>query len=114
MTRQRQVVDFDNPIENTRQVWICLLRGAVVLLSERAGGAKLEFLAPVTDELVVRKPRSNETGSEHAIVVEGVGISKGRQIVLESTSRGAQYVFEKQSLRLIAEYKPPANPFAAA
>lgn len=112
MNRQKQEVDFDSPVDKSKQVWVCLLRGAIVIMSERAGGAKLDFLAPVTDELVVRKPRSNESGSDNAVVIEGVGISRGRMVLLESTSRGAQYVFERQTNRLIAEYKPPPNPYA--
>ena len=114
LTRQKQSVDFDSSMDNEKSVWICLLRGAVVILSERAGGAKLEFLAPVTNELGIRKPRGDEPGSETAVAVEGTGQSKGRVVVIDSKSVGAQYVFEKQLARLISEYKPPVSMYVAS
>jgi hypothetical protein len=115
MIRQRQEVDFTSaPDDDEKQVWITLLRGAVVLLSERDGGAKLEFIAPVTNELVLRKPRAEEEGSDSAIVLEGTQMSKGRTVIIESRSYGAQYVFERQLGRLIAEYKPPISLYHGA
>lgn len=112
MTRQRQDVDFDAP-ENIgyKNVWICLLRGAIVILSERSGGAKLEFIAPVTNEVEVQKAPAEEGLSDGAVIVEGVQMSKGRRIILDSTSSGAQYVFERQLQRLIAEYRPPVSMY---
>lgn len=110
MIRQRQSVDFDSAGDGeTKSVWICLLRGAIVLLSERDGGAKLEFIAPITNELEMRKPRPDESDAENALLIEGLNMSKGRTIILESRSLGAQYVFEKQLGRLIAEFKPPVS-----
>ena len=111
LIKQRQSVDFDSSTYHTKEVWICLLRGGVVILSERAGGAKLEFISAITNELGVRKPGRNEELSANCVIIEGVGQTKGRSIALESRSPGAQYVFEKQLSRLVAEYKSPTPAY---
>lgn len=113
MVKRQQEVSFDstNPDDMSKSVWICLLRGAVVLLSERAGGAKLEFICPITNEVVLRRPSGSESNSESAVVIEGVQMSKGRTIIIDTISKGAQYVFEKQLGRLIAEYKAPIQMY---
>ncbi|MFN8388663.1 MAG: hypothetical protein U0136_00060 [Bdellovibrionota bacterium] len=114
LIRQRQQVDFTSTVESEKAVWICLLRGAVVILSEREGGAKLEFLSPITNEVVVRRRRPDEDVSDAAMVIEGAAGAKGKIIALDSRSTGAQYVFERQLGRLIAEYKPPVSPYYTA
>ncbi len=112
LTRQRQSVDFDSAgADDDKPVWICLLRGAVVILSERTGGAKLEFIAPVTNELGIDKADRNEGFSDNAIMLEGVQMSKGRKIILDSPSSGAQYVFGRQLQRLVGEYRPPVTMY---
>lgn len=105
----RQEADFDTAFNLEKPVWLCLLRGAVVVLSERLGGAKLEFLAPISQEVSIRKLTAEESKEEGAVLITGAGISSGRQIAISSKSKGAMYVFERQLSRLIAEYKPPAN-----
>ena len=110
MVRQRQEVGFNVEVDGEKEVWITLLRGSVVIMSERDGGAKLEFITAINNDTVVRKARPDEGGTESSLVVEGVTISKGRVIMLNSKALGAQYVFEKQLGRLIVEYKPPV-PF---
>ncbi len=108
--RQKQVVDFDSaPTEQLKQVWICLLRGAVVVLSERPGGAKLEFMGPITNELGLREPTPEESTEPGAIALDGTQISKGRTVVLTTKCPGAHYVFKKQLERLVSEYKPPVG-----
>lgn len=110
LVRQRQVVDFDAaPEEESRDVWICLLRGGVVILSERAGGAKLEFISMITNDMVIRDPETQESRVPGSVIIEGVLLAKGRTILLETRAPGAQYVFRKQLERLISEYKPPVN-----
>ena len=94
-------------LSRKKSVWIALLRGAVVVLSERRGGAKLEFYTPITNEVVLRKAGTEEDLSESAVVIEGVSMADGRTIILDSRSRGAQYVFEKQLGRLIFNYRSP-------
>jgi hypothetical protein len=111
MVKQKQTVDFGSNNDVEKPIWICLLRGAIVLLSEREGGAKLEFLAPVTNELLVRKPRGEESESDTALIIEGLNMSKGRTIVLDSRSVGAQYVFERQVARLVSEFKPAVSMY---
>ncbi len=101
--RQSQVVDFHSDLSEERHVWICLLRGGLVMLAERSGGAKLEFLTHVTPETVCRKPNAAEGERENALVIEGSGAHRGRKVVVCSEYPGAMYVFEKQLQRLIFE-----------
>ncbi len=105
LDEQKQNVEFDSSSVGDRDVWICLLRGAVLILSERAGGAKLEFIAQVSEEIDCRKPTAKEDLSDRSIVVQGAGISRGRQVGLSSRYPGAMYVFEKQLLGLIFEHR---------
>ena len=98
-----KTVDFNTKISSKKPVWICLMRGAVVVMSERRGGAKLEFICPVQAEAVLRKPNADEEVSEDALVLEGCGPTKGRIAAISSTYPGAFYVFEKQLERLLAE-----------
>lgn len=102
---QAQIVDFDSTTVGDRDVWICLLRGAVMILSERAGGAKLDFVAQVSEEIECRKPTNKEGGTDRSLVVMGAGISRGRKIILQSRYPGAMYVFEKQLSGLIHEHR---------
>lgn len=103
----KQSVDFESSSVGEREVWICLLRGAVLILSERPGGAKLEFIAQVSDEIDCRKPTGKESEDlpERSIVVHGAGISRGRRVALFSPYPGAMYVFEKQLAGLIFEHR---------
>ncbi len=115
LIRQRQVVDFDAAAEDVRKpVWICLLRGGVVMLGERPGGAKLEFITMITNDLIVRDPAPSESESTNGLVIEGVNLAKGRRVVVETRSPGAQYVFRRQLERLVSEYKPPVNLYRGA
>lgn len=105
MHKQSQVVDFENSYQAEKEVWICLLRGGLVVISERRGGAKLEFISPISLDLVCRKPKTNEDPDESAIVIEGSASSRGRTVILKSPAVGAQYVFERQLLALVAEFR---------
>lgn len=104
---ERQRLDMSANIYRKKTVWISLLRGAIVVLSERKGGAKLEFYSPITNDVKVRKATANEDISDSAVIIEGIGNAEGRTILLDSPSRGAQYVFEKQLGRLIYNYRSP-------
>src|SRR5262249_49173962 len=52
--KRTQGSEFEGRVGELRDVWIMLLRGAVVLLSEKPGGAKLEFLTHIAADTVVR------------------------------------------------------------
>jgi hypothetical protein len=106
LERQRMDVGAAD-LSQKKQVWIALLRGAVVILSERRGGAKLEFYSPITNDVTVRKSRTEEDLSESALIVQGVGPGQGRKVLIDSKSKGAQYVFEKQLGRLVFNYRSP-------
>ena len=95
--------EFEARVGEFRDVWIMLLRGAVVLLSEKAGGAKLEYLTHVTAETVLRDVGKVEDSADHALVVEGVGAAKGKIVMISSKYQGAHYVFRKQLAFLIEE-----------
>lgn len=103
LAKQQETVDFDTHIERQKDVWICLMRGAVAVLSERLGGAKLEFIAPVLPELTTRKPKQGDELPERCVIINGLGPSKGRSVAISSSYPGALYVFEKQLARLIQE-----------
>lgn len=101
--RQRDDVDIDSPYEREKEVWICLMRGAIVILSEKKGGAKLEFIAPIMPDCTCRKASPQDNAPHRGLILTGAGPSKGRKIVLSSTYPGALYVFERQLARLLVE-----------
>ena len=104
--RQQQNVDIDVPLQDYKDVWIVLMRGGVVILSERPGGAKLEFITYITHESVLRKPKQEENAiDDRSIVIEGALSSKGRSVILTTRFPAAQYVFEKRFLALVEENK---------
>lgn len=113
LSKHKQTVDFEAPAEAEKLVWICLLRGGVLVLSERAGGAKLDFISPIVPELNVRRPRPEEDGPENAVVIEGCHMSKGRVVMISSNAVAAQYVFDKQLEALLTESRRTAERLEA-
>ncbi len=113
LSKHKQTIDFEAPVETDKLVWICLLRGGVLVLSERAGGAKLEFITPIVPELEVRKPRPDEDAPDNAVVIEGCHMSKGRVVMISSTAVAAQYVFDKQLDALWSESRRTAERLEA-
>lgn len=105
LAEQTQNVDFESSTVGDREVWICLLRGAVMILSERIGGAKLDFVAQITEEIDCRKPTPKDGVGEKNLIIQGAGVSRGRRITLSSRYPGAMYVFEKQLGGLIFEHR---------
>ncbi|MCB0324886.1 MAG: hypothetical protein KDD69_14990 [Bdellovibrionales bacterium] len=95
----------DNDVRPTepRDIWICLMRGGVVILREKLGGAKLEFLSHITNETVMRDPEAERKAPEGAVIIEGVGQSKTRSLMVWSRYRAAHYVFVRQVQALIEE-----------
>jgi len=94
--------DGDILSTESRDVWICLMRGGVVILREKRGGAKLDFLTLVTNESTIRIP-DDDNAPEDAVIIDGVGVSKGRSVMLWSRYPGAHFVFGKQVENLVAE-----------
>lgn len=113
LSKHKQTVDFDAPVEVEKLVWICLLRGGVLVLSERAGGAKLEFITPIVPELSVRSPRADEGEPANAVIIDGCHMSKGRSVVISSEAVAAQYVFDKQLNALHNESRRAAERLEA-
>jgi hypothetical protein len=106
LARQELDVEIDTPVEAYKTVWVVLMRGGVVFLWERPGGAKMEFLTHLTNESVLRKPTNNENPpDERALVLEGVAAIKGRALMITSRYPAAHYVFEKKVLALIEEQR---------
>jgi hypothetical protein len=79
-------------------VWICLLRGGIVILSERPGGAKLEFITKIEPSLVCKQDDKKES-----VTIQGIVHGEKQQIVLRSNSLGALYVFDRFCNRLVKE-----------
>lgn len=103
--KQRDAIDLEFPGRRQKDVWVVLMRGGIVIMSERLGGAHLEFLTQINHEIVVRKPTEKESSNRRALVIEGVLASKGRTIVLEGKYPAAEYVFEKKLFALVDEWK---------
>ena len=101
--RQHESVEYDQSSGTQKPVWICLMRGGFVALSEKTGGAKLEFVGAVDPNLVCRKPTPQENAPERSVVIQGTGSYRGRKVIISSNYPGALYVFEKQLGRLIDE-----------
>lgn len=99
--RQQEDFDLDNRLEDEREVWVCLMQGGVVCLSERPGGAKLDFSAAVGPEMSVRRATNVPNAPERAIILTGSNISRGREVMLWSNSIGALYVFERKLMGLL-------------
>lgn len=94
-------LDLNNPIP----VWVSLFRGGLVLMSEHDGGAKLEFIAKVTPELVLRPANENESLQKHAVYIEGHGDGRPRSIIIECKYQSSLYVFKQRLLALVEECK---------
>lgn len=106
LARQELDVEIDTPVEATKTVWVVLMRGGVVFLSERQGGAKMEFLSHINNESLLRKPLASENPpDDQTLVLEGVGPTKGRVLMISSRYPAAHYVFEKKILALIEEQR---------
>lgn len=101
--QQNEEVDLDNPQKGDREVWICLMVGGIIILSEKPGGAKLEMSVLVSPDLVLEKATDVEDAPPRALVLEGSGMSRGKRALLWSNSVGALYVFERKVAEFINE-----------
>ena len=100
-----EYIDFESSIEGRKEVWICLLRGGVIAISEKLGGAKLEFATAIDKDSACDSAEPTGQGDMASVTISGSGKSKGRVVVLTSNYPGALYVFRKQCSRLIDEAK---------
>ncbi|HQH27743.1 MAG TPA: hypothetical protein PLP17_10135 [Oligoflexia bacterium] len=106
LARQRQDIDGSSFVDGFKDVWVILMRSGVVFLSERDGGAKMEFITSFGNEAKLRKPAANEAApDDRALVLEGAGFTKGRTVLLTSRYPGAHYVFEKKFQGLLEEQR---------
>lgn len=103
LAKQASGRDGDILATDSRDVWICLMRGGVVILREKRGGAKLDFLTIINHESTIREPEPERNAPKGALIVDGVGVTKGRSVMLWSRYPGAHYVFGKQYENLIEE-----------
>ncbi len=102
-SRTTEEIDFESGNYRGKEVWICLLRGGIVILSERKGGAKLEFLTPVLPDITCRRATAEDSAEPGSLIVTGSGFAAGKAVALTSPYPGALYVFEKRLSRLIQE-----------
>ncbi len=89
-------------------VWVALFEDAVVMLSERPGGAEAEFAHPITDTLHVesRSTDGKDYSSKKELVIRYSSKLVGdRQITLRSKYPAALIVFEKALLDRIEQAK---------
>ncbi len=86
------------------EVWVALLRGGIVMLSEQRGGAKLEYCCPITNQLQSKTESNPERpGTQLVRLSAAAGTTKGRAVWLTSRYPGALYVFDRQLNRLAYE-----------
>lgn len=113
--KQQQEVDLDDQsnAHMSKDVWICLLRGGIIALSEQKGGARLEYITAISPNVVMRKGKREDGFSEDDIIVEGIGNMPGRKVVIQSKYPGTLYVFERKLARLIENSKDSVIRLAA-
>lgn len=83
-----------------REAWIILMRGGIIVLSEKRGGAKMEFVTPILSDTIIE---SSGEGKNAEHIVHGAGVNKGRKVIIRSNYPGAHYVFLKRTEALIYE-----------
>lgn len=101
--RQQQTVDFNTQVNDQAEVWIVLMRGGLVLLSERPGGAKLEYITPINADSRISKPSVQDEALDGSLLIQGAGNYRGKDVLISSPYSGAMYVFERQFSRLLSE-----------
>lgn len=102
-TKKKNSADFNSHEDEYTPVWIVLMRSGVILLSERIGGAKLEFLSVIMHDTKIADYNQNLNYREVGSIIEGSAASKGRTVILKSHYKGAHYVFTKRFEQLVYE-----------
>jgi hypothetical protein len=95
MHYQSQSISFDTNENSSKQkeVWIVLLRSGFLLLSEKRGGARLEFVTPILSDTSIDYDQSSKNPT---YTIMGSGMNKGRTVRLSSKYQAAHYVFLKR------------------
>ncbi len=98
-------VNFNEKEDFNKEVWICLLKGGVVILSEHLGGAKLEGILAFNKDSTYKEPKEEDNASKQSIIISSVGDGRYRSILIDSKYHGALYVFKKKFIKLHEEEK---------
>lgn len=93
----------DENEQESKEVWVCLLRGGIVILSESPGGAKLEFISAINIRQHCTIVKDAEPGHENRLIIQGASSSKDRSVIFESPYPGALYVLKQQLAKLLYE-----------
>lgn len=102
--RQKNQVDYGSQYNDYTPVWIVLMRSGVIIMSERTGGAKLEFLTPILHDTRLEEYEDEDFSSrEVGSLLHGSGANKGRSVILKTNYKGAHYVFSKRFDQLVGE-----------
>lgn len=84
-------------------VWICLLRGGLVVISEQRGGAKLELHSLINADASCSFIENKQSPEEKLLSFRPAGVHKNRRVSFSSRFPGALYVLERQIARAIYE-----------
>lgn len=103
--KQKAKVDLEFKDSPFRKVWVVLMRGGVVIMSEKRGGAKLEFMTTFNHENTINEVTEDIDPGERACIIDGIAQSKGKKFIVKSRHKAAHYVFEKQYSGIIEEFK---------
>jgi hypothetical protein len=101
----QEVIDAMSSNSGPIEVWVALFFDTVIIMSERAGGAKLHFAAPL-DKLEIQTSSSSgrDYSSDLQIILSYTEIRKQEvRVKLTSKHPGALVVFDK----LVRKYKIP-------
>ena len=102
--QQKDSTEFDSNFEEYTPVWIVLMRGGIIVMSERIGGAKLEFITPILHDTRIEEAEEGSLSPREAgSIIHGSGVNKGKSIILKTGYKGAQYVFTKKVEQLVLE-----------
>jgi|GEM_PF-5387697 len=99
--RQEKIELYGNSIGEPKDVWVCLLRGGIVVLSEQTGGAHLEFAAPISTGLILTELEANDEFPKDRIEIVSTISDRTKSCYISSSFPGALYVFKKQVRRLV-------------
>ena len=86
-------------------VWVALLRGGVVMISEQRGGAKLEYASTISGINEAALEEDPQRLGTKLVRMSSSGLARNRKISLTSRYPGVLYVFERQLKRLNVEHK---------
>ncbi len=95
--------DSGSSTRSETPVWVVLMRSGILLLSEKTGGAKLEFVSPIVHDTAIEEYTENLRMGESACTIQGSGVSKGKSVLLKTKYKGAHYVFVKRFQQLVFE-----------